>query len=112
VRWLRRGVFLPVGRGVNRRTLVYEEDVASAALLAAVHAAAAGRIYNVTDGEVHTFREIAAVICDVLDRRPPSWHVPIPWRGHVLACWIRDWPLQDDAVWPGLWWRSWWRTWL
>jgi nucleoside-diphosphate-sugar epimerase len=76
VRWLKRGVFVPIGRGDNRRTLVYEEDVANAALLAAVHPAAAGRIYNVTDGDVHTFREIVAVICDVLDRDPPGLHVP------------------------------------
>jgi nucleoside-diphosphate-sugar epimerase len=76
VRWLRRGVFVPIGPGFNRRTLVYEEDVADAALLAAMHPAAAGRIYNVTDGDVHTFREIVAVICDVLDRRPPDLHVP------------------------------------
>jgi nucleoside-diphosphate-sugar epimerase len=76
LRWLRRGVFVPVGRGENRRTLVYEEDVANAALLAAVHPAAAGRIYNVTDGDIHTFREIVAVICDVLDRDPPGLHVP------------------------------------
>jgi nucleoside-diphosphate-sugar epimerase len=76
VRWLKRGVFVPIGRGENRRTLVYEEDVADAALLAAVHPAAAGRIYNVTDGDVHTFREIVAVICDVLDRDPPGLHVP------------------------------------
>jgi nucleoside-diphosphate-sugar epimerase len=76
VRWLRRGFFVPVGSGDNRRTLVYENDVADAALLAALHPAAAGRIFNVTDGDVHTFREIVAVICDVLDRSPPRLQVP------------------------------------
>jgi nucleoside-diphosphate-sugar epimerase len=78
VRWLRRGVFLPVGSGENRRTLVHELDVANAALLAALHPAAAGRVYNVTDGHVHTFREIVAVICEVLGRKPPSMYVPTP----------------------------------
>jgi nucleoside-diphosphate-sugar epimerase len=78
VRWLRRGIFVPIGPGDNRRTLVHEEDVADAALLAAVHPAAAGGIYNVTDGDVHTFREIVAVICQVLGRAPPRLHVPIP----------------------------------
>jgi nucleoside-diphosphate-sugar epimerase len=78
VRWLRRGLFVPVGRGENRRTLVYEEDVADAALLAATHPAAAGRVFNVTDGDVHTFREIVTVICDVLERDPPGLHVPLP----------------------------------
>ncbi|CAN5654055.1 N/A [soil metagenome] len=78
VRWLRRGVFVPIGPGHNRRTLVYEQDVADAALLAAVHPAAAGRIFNVTDGEVHTFRDIVSVICQVLERRPPRFHIPTP----------------------------------
>jgi nucleoside-diphosphate-sugar epimerase len=76
VRWLRRGLFLPIGAGENRRTLIYEEDVARAALLAALHPAAAGRIYNVTDGEVHSFREIVGVICDTLQRRRPRVYVP------------------------------------
>jgi nucleoside-diphosphate-sugar epimerase len=78
VRWLRRGVFLPIGPGDNRRTLVYVQDIADAALIAAAHPAAAGRIFNVTDGQVHTFREIVGVICQVLGRRPPGIHVPIP----------------------------------
>lgn len=78
VQWLRRGVFVPVGTGANRRTLVFDHDVADAAIAAALHPAAAGRVYNVTDGSVHTFREIVSVICDELQRRPPRVHVPIP----------------------------------
>ena len=52
------GWFVPVGPGLNRRTLVYDKDVAAAAILAVEHSAAGGRVYNVTDGHVHRFCEI------------------------------------------------------
>jgi nucleoside-diphosphate-sugar epimerase len=77
VRWLRRGLFVPVGDGNNRRTIVHEEDVADAAVLAAWHPAAAGRTYNVTDGQIYTTREIVRSICVQIGRRPPRIHVPV-----------------------------------
>src|SRR5206468_7099629 len=46
VRALARRRFVPIGPGDNLRTLVFEDDLASATVLAAQHAAAAGRIYN------------------------------------------------------------------
>ena len=46
--------FIPVGKGLNRRTLVYDKDVGRAAALAVSHPAAAGRVFNVTDGGFHT----------------------------------------------------------
>jgi nucleoside-diphosphate-sugar epimerase len=42
--------FIPIGNGLNRRTLVYDKDVGRAAALAVSHPAAAGRVFNVTDG--------------------------------------------------------------
>jgi UDP-glucose 4-epimerase len=74
---LARGRFVPIGRGNNRRTLVYDRDVGRAAALAAVHPAAAGRIFNVTDGRIHTMKEIIAVICDSLGRNPPRLELPV-----------------------------------
>jgi len=79
---LARGRFLPIGKGTNRRTLVYDRDLAAAALLALQHPAAAGSIYHVTDGTVHTLQAIMAAICGALGRRPPCAYVPIaPVRG-------------------------------
>jgi len=51
VKALSRGIFIPVGKGDNRRTLVHEEDAVRAAVLAAQHPRAAGRVYNVSDGQ-------------------------------------------------------------
>jgi nucleoside-diphosphate-sugar epimerase len=77
VRGLRHRWFLPIGAGTNRRTLVHERDVAEAALLAARHPAAAGQVFNVTDGSIHTFREIIAAICANLGRKPPRFYIPL-----------------------------------
>ena len=54
LRALARNRFIPIGNGLNRRTLVYDKDVGRAAVLAVSHPAAAGRVFNVTDGEFHT----------------------------------------------------------
>jgi len=74
---LERRRFVPVGPGLNRRTLVYEDDVARAALIALEHPAAPGRVFNVTDGTTHTVRDVIAAICRALGRTPPRLHVPL-----------------------------------
>jgi len=68
--------FLPIGNGLNRRTLIYDKDVARAALLAVSHPAAAGRVFNVTDGSFHTLNEIIESICIALGRKPPRLSLP------------------------------------
>jgi UDP-glucose 4-epimerase len=77
VKALSRGVFLPVGNGRNRRTLVYEQDAVRAALLAAQHPLAPGRIYNVSDGEIYILRDIIAAICAAIERRPSRFYLPV-----------------------------------
>ncbi len=77
VQSLARKRFLPIGKGRNRRTLVYDRDAAGAAVLAAVHPAAAGRVYNVTDGRYHTMEEIIRAICSALGRKPPRVELPV-----------------------------------
>lgn len=69
--------FLRVGSCLNRRTLVYERDLADAIVLAGSHPAAPGAVFNVTDGEVHTLAGIIQAICRALDRRAPRLYVPL-----------------------------------
>jgi UDP-glucose 4-epimerase len=76
VRYLASGRPMPVLPGANRRTLVFDEDVARAAALASSHPAAAGRVYNVTDGAIHTLEQITSAICAALGRRPPAVGLP------------------------------------
>jgi UDP-glucose 4-epimerase len=72
---LKKGSFVMVGNGLNRRTLVHMEDVCQAAMLAAGDSAALGRVYNVTDGEIHTFQEIVRVMCSALGRDYPKFQI-------------------------------------
>jgi nucleoside-diphosphate-sugar epimerase len=76
IRFLAHRRFMPVLPGLNRRTLVFDEDLAAAALTAAWHPAAPGRIFNVTDGTTHTLRDVTAAMCRALGRKPPSVGVP------------------------------------
>jgi UDP-glucose 4-epimerase len=76
VELLARRRFIPIGIGGNRRTLVYDRDVGQAAALALQHPMAAGRVYNVTDGQFHTMTGIVAAICAALGRRPPRLALP------------------------------------
>jgi UDP-glucose 4-epimerase len=73
---VRRGRAALIGDGRNRRTLVHETDACDAAITAAEHAAAHGQVFNVTDGRVHTMREILAAIAVALNQRPPRLHLP------------------------------------
>jgi len=73
---LERGRFLPIGKGRNRRTLIYDKDVANAAVLALNHPGAAGRVYNVSDGHYHTLVEIITEMCKALGRKPPRFSIP------------------------------------
>jgi len=74
---LARDRFIPIGAGRNRRTLVYDKDVARAATLAAHHPAAAGEIFNVSDGQCHTLNEIIMAMCVALGREPPRLSLPV-----------------------------------
>ncbi len=76
-RALARHRFIPIGSGLNRRTLVYDKDVAQAAVLAISHPSAAGRLFNVTDGQFHTLTEIIESICSSLGRKPPLLSLPV-----------------------------------
>lgn len=81
-RALRGGWFVPMGPGLNRRTLVHEADAALAAVLAAGSPRAAGQVYNVTDGRIYALREIIDAMCAAFGRRPPRWGIPVaPTRG-------------------------------
>ena len=76
VRAIRHRLFLPVGDGQNRRTMIYIDDLVRAAILAAEHPGAAGAIFNVTDGMIHSLNEVVASIARALDKRPPRLRLP------------------------------------
>jgi len=77
VQALARGRFIAVGDGSNRRTLIYDKDLARAAVLAVSHPAAAGQVFNVTDCQFHTMKEIVAAMSLALGRTPPRYSLPV-----------------------------------
>ena len=76
VKAIRHGLFLPVGDGQNRRTMIYIDDLVQAAILAAEHPGAANAVFNVTDGQIHTLNEVVAAIAHALDKRPSHLRLP------------------------------------
>ena len=84
---LARGRFVGFGDGSNRRTLIYDKDLAQAVVLAVSHHAAAGQIFNVTDGRFHTLKEIIAAMSLALGRIPPRYSLPskpVRWAAGLL----------------------------
>ena len=74
---IERRRFVPLGRCLNRRTLVHDRDLSNAAVLAARHPAAAGAVFNVSDGRTHTLADIINAIYRAIGRRPPRLYVPL-----------------------------------
>jgi nucleoside-diphosphate-sugar epimerase len=69
--------YIQIGPGDNRRALIHESDLADAALIVARHPAAVHRIYNISDGNNPSFREIITAICAALGRKPPRFFLPV-----------------------------------
>jgi nucleoside-diphosphate-sugar epimerase len=77
VKAIAEGRFPPLPEVNNKRSMVHVADVVQAALLAMEKSDAAGRTYIVTDGRAYSTRQIYEWICEVLNRRPPRWTVPV-----------------------------------
>lgn len=75
VRSIDRGRFIWIGRGANRKSLLYRDDAADACVQAVLKRAAGVRTYNVS-AAARTMAEIVATIARHLDRPVRRWHVP------------------------------------
>jgi len=72
-----RGRFPPLPDIHNKRSMMHVDDVVKAALLAAEHPEAGGKIYIVADGKAYSTRQMYEWICEALDKPVPAWHVPM-----------------------------------
>lgn len=82
-----RGRFVPLGRALNRRTVVHDTDLARAVALVADHPAAGGAVYNVSDGSIHTLSDIIRAIYRATGRHEPRLFVPLgAVRAGVAVC--------------------------
>ena len=72
-----RGRFVMVGNGMTRKSMIYVEDVVSAAMLAANNAAGQGETFVLSDPEPYALKEIVGVLAKHLGRRPPWIRLPV-----------------------------------
>jgi len=72
-----RGLFPPLPRFGNHRSMVHVEDVVQSALLVSETPTARGRCYLVTDGRAYSTRELYVLIRQALGRGIPAWHLPL-----------------------------------
>ena len=71
-----RGWFPALPEVHNRRSIVHVDDVVQALLLAALAPQAVGEIYIVTDGRVHSTREMLDLIREAVGRPRLRWALP------------------------------------
>ncbi len=74
---VRSGRFPPLPEVNNRRSMVHVDDVVRAAILVAEHAASAGQVYIVTDGNAYSTRQMYEWICNALNKPVPNWSLPL-----------------------------------
>ena len=80
--------------------LVFVSDVVDAVLAAATSAVAIGHAYNLTDGEIHTLRDVLMTGGGLTGRRPAV--VSIPGRAYLRALYAASWLLRVGRV-PATW---------
>lgn len=76
-RWVARGVAPRVGPAEQQLSLVHARDLVDGMLLVAARGAPGG-VYYLTDGVVHTWREVVQGIASAVNARPRELPVPSP----------------------------------
>jgi UDP-glucose 4-epimerase len=79
VRWLKRGMPLPLGAVVNRRSLVALDNLVDLVAVTLVHPRAAGQTFMVSDGEDVSTTELLRRTAEALGRRARLLPVPMSW---------------------------------
>ena len=75
-RMINRGVMPILGDADKLLSLVHVKDLVAGIYTAAVSERAIGETYFLTDGDIHTWRDIERVIADALEKRPIQVKVP------------------------------------
>jgi nucleoside-diphosphate-sugar epimerase/SAM-dependent methyltransferase len=73
-----RNAFFVIGDGENLHHLIYVDDLVEGLLQAAVHPAAAGRLFLLAGNEPVTTTDMVAAIARELGARPPRFRAPMP----------------------------------
>lgn len=71
-----RGLFFRVGKKERHVCMIHVADVVQASLLAVKREVKSGSIYNLSDGSIHTWREICETIARLMGKRVKEIVVP------------------------------------
>jgi nucleoside-diphosphate-sugar epimerase len=78
LRWVWRGLPLPLGRVQNRRSMVSVRNLVDAIAVAVRHTRAAGEVFLVADDEIHSTPELIRTLARLMERRASLIPVPVP----------------------------------
>lgn len=78
IRAIDKGFFIPIPNIHNRRSMISNNDICQAAILAANNANANGKIYFVTDGNCYSTYQLYTAITTSLGKQVPRWYLPLP----------------------------------
>jgi nucleoside-diphosphate-sugar epimerase len=81
--WVNRGIPLPLGAVNNKRSFVFVDNLADLIILTAIHPAAGGQVFLVSDDEDVSTTELLQRMAQALGRT--SWNMPVPTPVLTLA---------------------------
>ncbi len=86
VRFMAKGWMPPLPVPSATFSLVGSQDLCEAALLAARHPLANGKIYTVTDGRTYSFKGLERTVRNIMGKPSVRWQMPMPvfWLGFAL----------------------------
>tara|TARA_B100000795_G_scaffold151731_1_gene113651 strand:- start:506 stop:1414 length:909 start_codon:yes stop_codon:yes gene_type:complete len=73
---IKKGWFPPLPNKNNRRSMIHVDDLVRAIILLSKSSCSSGNIFNATDGNPYSTREIYEVMCKILGKSTPKWSVP------------------------------------
>jgi UDP-glucose 4-epimerase len=73
---IKRGWFPPLPETGNRRSMIHVDDLVRALLFVKNEKLTNGEIFNLTDGQLYSSRQIYEAMCHALDKPIPKWNVP------------------------------------
>lgn len=104
---IQRGWFPPLPLIQNKRSMVHVDDLVKAILLVKEEGKN-GEIYNVTDGKDYSTTEIYETFCEMIEKSPPKFRVPllalkalkyVPGSiGHTIQKLIEDEKYSSDKI--------------
>jgi nucleoside-diphosphate-sugar epimerase len=74
---INRGFLPMIGRGTQRISLIYIDDLIAGIQLAALKSEANGQVFNISGDEDASFAEIGGAVAAALGRRPLTLHIPM-----------------------------------